>query len=114
MKDEAAGIPLTEFVGLRREMYSFVRDNDKDRQEVKTAKGKTKYVIKNNIQHEDYKDALQNNKQIFHSMNTIRSVAHQLGSYELNKISLSCFDDKRYIHIDGIHSYAYGHYQIKN
>ena len=88
MKDEAAGIPLTEFVGLRRKMYSFVRDNDKDRQDVKTAKGKTKYVIKKNIQHEDYKDTLQNNKQIFHSMNTIRSVAHQLGSYELNKISM--------------------------
>ena len=37
MKDEAAGIPLTEFVELRRKMYSFVRDHDKDRQEVKTA-----------------------------------------------------------------------------
>ena len=46
-------------------------------------------------------------------MNTIRSVNHQLGSYELNKISLSCFDDKRYIHTDGNYSYVYGHYQIK-
>ena len=46
-------------------------------------------------------------------MNTIRSVNHQLGSYELNKISLSCFDDKRYIHTDGNYSYVYVHYQIK-
>ena len=34
-------------------------------------------------------------------------------SYCINKISLSCFDDKRYILEDGIHSYAYGHYRIQ-
>ena len=39
---------------------------------------------------------------------------HELGSYEINKISLSCFDDKRYILKDGIKSYAYGHYDTKN
>ena len=45
-------------------------------------------------------------------MKTIRSVCHKLGSYELNKISLSCFDGKRYIFTDGVNSLAYGHYQI--
>ena len=39
-------------------------------------------------------------------MRTTRSDHHQIGSYEFNKISLSCFDDKRYIHEDGIRSYA--------
>ena len=41
-------------------------------------------------------------------MKTIESNNHQLGSYELNKVSLSS-DDKRYIHENGITSYAYGH-----
>lgn len=45
-------------------------------------------------------------------MKTIRSQNHQLASYELNKVSLSCYDDKRYIHKDGITSYAYGHFSI--
>ena len=45
-------------------------------------------------------------------MKTIRSLYHQLGSYELNKISLSCFDEKRYIHANGQTSYAYSHYKI--
>ena len=45
-------------------------------------------------------------------MKTIRVVNHQLGSYELNKISLFCFDDKKYIHDNGQTSYAYGHYKI--
>ena len=49
-----------------------------------------------------------------HKMKIIRSKNHKLGCYEINKISLSCFDDKRYILDNGIKSYAYGHYLIKN
>ena len=108
-KDESAGIPITEFVGLRSKMYSYIKDNNKGG---KTAKGIKKNVIKNNIKHDDYKKTLFNDKQMYHKMKTIRSENHQLGSYELNKVSLSCFDDKRYIHKDGINSYAYGHKNI--
>ena len=46
-------------------------------------------------------------------MKTIRSDHHVVSSYEINKTSLSCFDDKRYILDDGITSYAYGHHLIK-
>ena len=110
-KDEAAGVPICEFVGLRSKMYSFIKDNEKGG---KTAKGIKKNVIKNNITHENYRDTLFNNKQMHHKMKTIRSENHQLGSYEINKVSLSCFDDKRYIHDDGITSYAYGHFKISD
>ena len=109
-KDEACGIPITEFVGLRSKMYSYIKDNQKGG---KTAKGIKKNIIKNNIKHADYKEVLFNNKQIRHTMKTIRSSNHQLGSYELNKVSLSCFDDKRYIANNGIKSFAYGHHCIK-
>ena len=108
-KDEAAGVPICEFVGLRSKMYSYMKDDQKGG---KTAKGIKKNVIKKNITHENYRDTLFNNKQMHHTMKTIRSNNHQLGSYELNKVSLSCFDDKRYILEDGITSYAYGHYKI--
>ena len=109
-KDEAAGMPITEFVGLRSKMYSYMKDNDKGG---KTAKGIKKNIIKKNITHENYKNVLFNNEQMHHTMKTIRSNKHQLESYKLNKVSLSCFDDKRYIHNNGITSYAYGHYKIK-
>ena len=105
-KDESAGIPITEFVGLRSKMYSYMKDNQKGG---KTAKGIKKNVIKNNIMHDDYKETLFNNKQMYHKMKTIRSENHQLGSFEINKVSLSCFDDKRFINDDGISSLAYGH-----
>lgn len=103
-KDEAAGTPICEFVGLRSKMYSYIKDNQKG--------GKTVKGIKKTITHANYRDTLFNKKQMHHKMKTIRSQYHQLGSYEINKVSLSCFDDKRYILEDGITSYAYGHYAI--
>ena len=108
-KDEASGIPIIEFVGLRSKMYSYMKD---DSCEARTAKGIKKYVIKKNITHENYKQTLFNDEQMHHTMKTIRSNNHQLGSYELNKVSLSCFDDKRYILNDCVTTYAYGHYKI--
>ena len=35
------------------------------------------------------------------------------GTYEINKISLSCFGDKRFILNDGIHTLAYFHKGLK-
>ena len=109
-KDEACGVPITEFVGLKSKMYSYIKSDEKGG---KTTKGVKKNVIKNNIKHEGYKNVLLNNKQLHHKMKTIRSQKHLLGSYEINKVSLSCFDDKRYIHDNGISSYACGHYKIE-
>ena len=109
-KDEACGVLIVEFIGLESKIYSYVKDNEKGG---KTAKGIKKNVIKNNIKHEDYKNVLLNNEQLHHKMKTIRSQKHQLGSYDINKVSLSCFEDKRYIHDNGISSYAYGHYKIE-
>ena len=88
-----------------------MKDNQKGG---KTAKGIKKNVIKKNIMHEDYKETLFNNKQMHHKMKTIRSQNHELSSYEINKVSLSCFHDKRCIHEDGKTSYAYGHKRLRN
>ena len=109
-KDEAAGTIIKEFVGLRSKMYSYIKDNNKEQ---KTAKGIKKNIIKNIIKHRDYKETLFNMNQMHHKMKTIRSQNHQIKSYEINKVSLSCYDDKRYILEDGIHTYAYSHYLIK-
>ena len=38
---------------------------------------------------------------------------HKLGTYEINKIPLSCFDDKRFVLNDGIHTLAYFHKDLK-
>ena len=45
----------------------------------------------------EYKDILVNNKCLRHVINRIQSKNHGIGIYEINKISLPCFNDK--IHI---------------
>ena len=45
-------------------------------------------------------------------MKGIKSKSHTPGTYESNKISLSCYDDKRYILTNGIDTLAYGHIKL--
>ena len=56
-----------------------------------------------------HNNVLFNEKIIRHKMNRIQSKKHKLGTYEIDKISLSCFDDKRYVLDDGICALAYFH-----
>ena len=46
------------------------------------------------------------------SMKMIRSFDHDIYTVNVTKISLSAYDDKRFIQDDGISSYAYGHNAI--
>ena len=47
-------------------------------------------------------------------MKRIQSKLHEIGTYKVFQISLSCFDDKRYILNDGINTLAYFHKDIKS
>ena len=49
-----------------------------------------------------------------HNMKRIQSKLHKIGTYNVCKISLSCFDDSRYIFGDGINSLAYFHKEVKS
>ena len=42
-------------------------------------------------------------------MRIIQAKKHKIGTYEIDKIPLSCFDGKRYVLDDGIHTVAYFH-----
>ena len=42
-------------------------------------------------------------------MKRIQSKKQKLGTYEIDKISLSCFDNKRYMLDDGIYTLSYFH-----
>ena len=53
-------------------------------------------------------------KIITHKMKRIQAKNHKIGTYEIDKISLSCFDDKRYVLDDGIHARAYFHKDCNN
>ena len=47
-------------------------------------------------------------------MKRIQSNLHRIGTCDVCKISLSCFDDKRYVLDDGVNTFAYLHKDIKD
>ena len=104
MKDEFNGNKIDKFVGLKGKMYSLISNN----WEMNKTKG-----VNLNLRHKIYFDVLFNKNILRHKMKRILSEKHSIDSYLLNKVSLSCYDDKRFILDDGINSLAYGHKNIK-
>ena len=45
----------------------------------------------------EFRDTLFNKKVVRHKMERIQSKMHKLETYEINRRSLSCFDDKRFV-----------------
>ena len=62
----------------------------------------------------EFKDTLFNKKVLRRKMRRIQGKKHKLGTYQINKISLSCFDDKRYALDVVIYTLAYFHKNLKN
>ena len=92
MKDKFKGKIISEFVGLKSKLYSLV---DGDGKENKKPKGVNKNVVKS-TRHKVFVDVLFNKKRMRHRMKRIQSKLHRIGTCDVCKISLSCFDDKRY------------------
>ena len=101
MKDESEGKIIGQFVGLKSKMYSLKNIDGKESNTAKGANIATEF--------NEFKDTLLNKKIIRHKMRRIQGKKHQMATYEINKISLSAFDDKRFVLDDGIHTLAYFH-----
>ena len=82
------GIPINKFFGLKSKMHSMLSDGGK---ECNTAKG-----VSIATEFNEFRDTLSIKNVVRHKMKRIQSKKHKLGTYEINKISLSCFDDKKF------------------
>ena len=72
MKDKCPGRVINEVVAIRPKMYSIIENQEN----IKKVKGVKKNVVKKEIQHEQYKEALFKRKQFCHRMNILRSEGH--------------------------------------
>ena len=106
MKDEFKGQIITEFIGLNRKMYPLTSIDNKG---TSKAKGVNKKIRPN-----EYVECLFNENVVRHNMKRIQSKLHGIGTYDVFKISLSCFDDKRYVLDDGVNTLAHLHKDIRN
>ena len=59
--------------------------------------------------HEEFSKALHDQTKRMIRYKKIQAVEHKLYTVEVEKETLSPFDDKRYICDDGINTYAWGH-----
>ena len=94
MKDESEGNIIGEFVGLNSKVYPM---KNIDGKESNTAKG-----VNIATEFNEFKDTLFNKKIIRHKMRRIQGKKHKMGTYKINKISLSVFDEQRFVLYDGI------------
>ena len=104
-KDELAEVLLFEFVGLRSKMYSFYSEES----EVKKLGGIPKFIVKNSLTFDNYKGSLFEQSDSVAQMKVFRSNNHHVTTKLQTKISLSSFDDKRYITEDRVSTLAHGH-----
>ena len=86
MKDDKEGKINDEFVGLKSKMYSLKILVVKT---LNTANG-----VNAATEFNEFKNILFKKKIMRHKMRRIQREKHKLGTYEINKISLLCFDDK--------------------
>ena len=110
MKDELGGEIITEFVALRPKAYSHITN---DFIEMEKAKGTKKCVVNKMLRFEDYKKCLFSNGKVLNSQQIFKSENHEVYTENINKIALSCDDDRRIVASDRITSYPYG-YILKN
>ena len=87
MKYEFGRVIVLELVGLKSKMYSMKKIDDKEYNTSKRVNVATVF--------DKFKDVLFNEKIIKHKMEIIQSKKHKLGTDEIDKISLSCVDDKK-------------------
>ena len=104
MKDKYGGKSIVKFVGLKSKIYTILDANNKEKI---TNKDHNAF-----IKIQEFYDTLFKKKILRHTMRRLGSKNYNLGTYETNNRSLSCFDDKRCILKNGINTLAYGHKDI--
>lgn len=99
-KDELNGEIMSEIVFLRSKAYSYLVNGV----EKKRLKGISRNVVHKHISFQDYKNVLFNDyhKINYNKMYSLNSENHDIFMKEINKKSISPYDDKRYILKDGI------------
>ena len=104
-KDELGGKIMTEFVALRPKAYAYLDD---DGNEHNQSKGTKRYVIKQKLMFQNFKNCFFKNKTVYRSQERYKSHNHDVYTEEVNKIALSNNDDKRIQTFGGIETYPYG------
>ena len=93
-------------------MYSLKYDSSDSDKDIKKAKEIGCAAVAK-MQHTNYLSSLQKAKQMTHSFHSIRSQRHVITTIKQTKLSLTPYDDERFLLRCGIHSLPYGHKNLR-
>ena len=135
VKDECGGVPINEIILLQPKCYSVLIDKERNKL-IQRAKGVQRAVLKNELEHVNYRNMYIQFGQVFHindrkrarqeneeeeegqinpplikRMRRIGSQRHQIYTFETKKVALACRDNKRQWVSPNI-SYAFGHWRL--
>lgn len=105
LKDEAAGVPIKSFVGLRAKSYSIRYLDDSNKV---TGKGIPKHKL-SQITHDDLERTLRETIPLSVTSEYLRSFKHEVFTITQEKTALSAYDNKRFVNEDGISTLPIGH-----
>jgi hypothetical protein len=113
MKDEANGVPVRAFAGLRAKMYCMLTAGNVAEP---TAKGIVRSEIAR-LSWAQYEVALfgttAEEKRQSVSFCAIRATNHKVSTLRMTKTGLCAYDDKRYVLNDNVRTLAHGHWRIE-
>ena len=105
MKDESKGKINDEFVGLKSKMHSMKNIDGKETNRAKEVSVANEF--------KKFKHTLLNKKTMKHKMRRTQAKKHKLGTCKISIISLSCFNEKRFVLNDGIYRWLFFHKDLK-
>ena len=109
-KDELNGKLIREIIALKSKLYFIDVFEDKI---IKKLKGITKATIKHQVTFDNAKNCLENEENQSHNNYNIRAQNFEINTVRQNKISMSPFDNKRYL-INNIETIPYCTDETKN
>ncbi|XP_034242358.1 uncharacterized protein LOC117645912 [Thrips palmi] len=107
IKDQYGGRIIRAGYFLRSKLYAIVTE---DNEITKKAKGVKKSAVRNRISLADYISCLAQQGRMMHSFTRLDVEGFRIFTKELNRVSLSSYDDKVFVKMDGT-ILPYGHPQ---
>lgn len=110
MKDEMPGQFIRLFVGLRAKVYAIITSED---EQILRAKGVKRNAVRKYLTHAEYMAVLFGADPVIVEQRQISGTRHDIRTVRQERRALCAVDDKRWVLPDNIHTYAHGHYAIK-
>ena len=114
LKAKLYAIKLDQNAGIKKAKTKLTKKQKKatEKTQYKRGKGIPKSVLEKQLTYDVFENALFTYKDVRIKTHRISSNQHVLKTIRQTRTGISCYDDKRYIESDNIHTKTYGHFSL--